>query len=101
MSFLDDLIAPQQFNEHVSQGILGQIENLIWHSSLDEKEKARKMKEMMSLGSDEEAFKMVRFLSDFQPIPGHHRAAITQYEIVEATRRAVQLDDFKEEKRKK
>lgn len=96
MDFLDELISGQNFNEHVDQGLIGQIENLIWHSSLDEKSKARKMKEMLKLETVEGAMKMINFLKDFQPIPGHHRTAITQYEIVDATRRAVEMDDFKE-----
>lgn len=96
MSFLDDLISPQQFNENVDQGILGKIEWLIWHSSLDEKDKARKMKEMMKLESNEDAYKLVKFLEDFQPIVGIHRAPMTQYESVQATRERVDRENFKE-----
>jgi hypothetical protein len=96
MSFLDELISDQQFNENVDQGLLGQIEVLIWHSSLDEKQKAKKMKEMLRLESIEGAMKMITFLKEFQPIVGLHRAPMTQYESVEATRLRVDRENFKE-----
>lgn len=96
MSFLDDLISEQQFNPNVDQGILGQIENLIWHSSLDEREKARMIKKMLNLESVSDAMRMLEFLKDFQPIPGIHRTPITQYEIVQATRERVERENFKE-----
>lgn len=96
MSFLDDLISDQQFNENVDQGLLGRIEWLIWHSSLDEKQKARKMKEMLKLESNDDAYNLVNFLQDFQPIVGAHRAPMTQYESVAATRERVDRENFKE-----
>lgn len=96
MDFLDELISPQQFNQHVDQGLIGQIETLIWYSSLDDVAKARMMKRMLKLESIEGAMNMITYLKELQPIPGFHRTAITQYEIVEATRRAVDMDDFKE-----
>jgi hypothetical protein len=99
MSFLDELISDQQFNENVDQGLLGQIEVLIWHSSLDEKQKAKKMKEMLRLESIEGAMKMITFLKEFQPIVGLHRAPMTQYESVEATRLRVDRENFKERRK--
>lgn len=96
MSFLDDLVSEYQVNRDLDQGVLARIETLIWYSSLDEKQKAKEVKKMLQLESMEEAYKMVKFLEDFQPVPGRDRIAITQYEIVEATRRRVELDDFKE-----
>lgn len=99
MDFLDELISDQQFNTNVDQGLLARIEMLIWYSSMDEKEKAREIKKMLRLGSIEDAYKMIGFLQDFQPIVGIHRAPMTQYESVEATRRSVELDDFKERKK--
>lgn len=92
MSFLDDLIKPND----IDQGVLGKIETLIWYSSLDEKQKATEMKKMLRLETLEEAYKMVNFLQDFQPVPGQDRIASTQYEIVEATRRRVERENFKE-----
>lgn len=99
--FLDDLVSDQQFNENVDQGLLGRIENLIWHSSLGEKEKSREMKRMLKLESTEDAIRMLKFLEDFQPVIGIHRAPMTQYEAVQATRERADLDDFKEQTRKK
>ncbi len=92
MSFLDDLIKPND----IDQGVLGKIETLIWYSSLDEKQKAIEMKKMLRLETLEEAYKMVNVLQDFQPIPGQDRIASTQYEIVEALRRRVERENFKE-----
>ena len=100
MSFLDDLISDQQFNPNVDQGLLAKIETLIWFSSMDEKQKAKEMKKMLRLESIEEAYRMVTFLQDFQPIVGIHRAPMTQYESVEATRIRVDIENFKEWKRK-
>jgi len=99
MSFLDELISDQQFNENVDQGLLGKIETLIWYSSLDDKQKAREIKKMLRLESMEDAYKMVNFLSDFQPIIGVHRAPMTQYEVVQATRERVERENFKERKK--
>lgn len=99
MSFLDELVGDEQFNENVDQGLLGKIETLIWYSSLDDKQKAKEMKRMLRLESMEDAYKMVNFLSDFQPIVGLDRIPITQYEIVEATRRRVEIENFKERKK--
>lgn len=96
MSFLDDLVSEYQVNRDLDQGVLARIETLIWYSSLDEKQKAKEVKKMLQLESMEEAYKMVKFLEDFQPVPGRDRIAITQYEIVEATRRKVEYEDFKE-----
>lgn len=96
MSFLDDLVSEYQVNRDLDQGVLARIETLIWYSSLDEKQKAKEVKKMLQLESMEEAYKMVNFLQDFQPVPGRDRIAITQYEIVEATRRKVDYEDFKE-----
>lgn len=96
MSFLDELISDHQFNENVDQGLLGQIEVLIWHSSLDDNQKARKMKEMLRLESIQDAMMMINFLKEFQPIVGFHRAPMTQYESVEATRLRVDRENFKE-----
>lgn len=96
MSFLDELVSDEQFNKDVDQGLLGRIEWLIWHSSLDDKQKAREMKKMLRLESMEDGYRMVNFLSDFQPIVGVHRTPITQYEIVQATRERVERENFKE-----
>lgn len=96
MSFLDDLISDEQYNPNVDQGILAQIEILIWHSSMDEKEKAREMKRMLKLESIQDAMMMINFLKEFQPIVGFHRAPMTQYESVEATRLRVDRENFKE-----
>lgn len=98
MDFLDELISDQQFNENVDQGILAQIEILIWYSSLDENIKAKKIKEMLKLESVEDAMKMINFLKEFQPIVGLERIPITQYEIVKATRERADRDDFTERK---
>lgn len=99
MDFLDQLISDQQFNEDVDQSLLAQIENLIWYSSLDDKEKARKMRAMLKLESTEDAMKMVLFLKEFQPIVGIHRVPITQYEIVETVRLKADIDDFYDRKK--
>lgn len=97
MDFLDELISDDQFSSSViDQGLLGRIEVLIWHSSLDENQKARKLKEMLKLQSNDDAYKMLAFLQDFQPIIGIHRAPMTQYESVEATRIRVDIENFKE-----
>lgn len=96
MSFLDDLVSEYQVNRDLDQGVLARIETLIWYSSLDEKQKAKELRKMLQLESMEEAYKMVKFLEDFQPVPGQDRIASTQYEIVEATRRRVEREDFKE-----
>jgi hypothetical protein len=96
VSFLDDLIDEHQFNQHVNQGLMARIEMLIWYSSLDEREKARLIKQMLKLESEEEAWKLIKKLEEYQPVPGRDRVAITQYEIVEATRRRVELENFKE-----
>lgn len=97
--FLDDLISDQQFNENVDQGIMGRIEWLIWQSSLNDQEKSREMKRMLKLESMEAAYKIVKFLEDFQPIVGVHRAPVTQYESVQATRERADREDFKERKK--
>lgn len=97
--FLDDLVSDQQFNDNVDQGLLGKIEWLIWQSSMSEQEKSREMKRMLRLESMEAAYKMVKFLEDFQPVVGLHRAPMTQYECVQATRLRADRDDFKERKR--
>lgn len=96
MDFLDELISDQQFNEFVDYSTQTLIESLIWNSSLDEVEKFKLMKQMVNLKSNEEAQGMIQRLQDCQPIPGYHRTAVTVYEIVAATRRAVELDNFKE-----
>jgi len=96
MSFLDDLISVNSFNANIDEGLIGRIEMLIWYSSLDEKEKSRQMKAMLKLESEEEAWKLIKKLEEYQPVPGRDRTAITQYEIVEATRRRVELENFKE-----
>lgn len=97
--FLDDLVKDEQFNENVDQGLLGKIEWLIWHSSLSDQDKARQMKRMLNLESMEDAYRMVKFLDDFQPVPGIDRAPMTQYEVVQATRERADRDDFKERKK--
>lgn len=97
--FLDELVSNEQFNENVDQGLLGKIEWLIWQSSMSDQEKSREMKRMLRLESMEGAYRMVKFLEDFQPIVGVHRAPVTQYESVEATRRRADYDDFKERKK--
>lgn len=99
MSFLDDLVSDEQYNPNVDQGLLGKIEWLIWQSSMSEQEKSREMKRMLNLESMEAAYQMVKFLQDFQPIVGLHRAPMTQYEVVEATRLRADRDDFKERKK--
>lgn len=96
MSFLDDLISDQQFNEFIDQGTLAHIENLIWHSSLDEKQKHRLEKRMLSLETQEGVNEMINYLMQCQPIVGIHRAPMTQYESVAATRYRVELENFKE-----
>lgn len=97
--FLDDLVSDEQYNPNVDQGLLGKIEVLIWHSSLTDQEKSREMKRMLNLESMDDAYRMVKFLQDFQPILGIHRAPMTQYEVVEATRLRADYDDFKERKK--
>lgn len=97
--FLDELASDEQYNPNVDQGLLGKIEWLIWQSSMSDQEKHREMKRMLRLESMEDAVKMVTFLQDFQPVIGIHRAPMTQYEAVEATRRRADYDDFKERKR--
>jgi hypothetical protein len=97
--FLDELASDQQFNENVDQGLLARIETLIWYSSMSDAEKHREMKRMLRLESIEDAMRMVKFLEDFQPVPPHDRAAVTQYEIVKATRERADYDDFKERKK--
>lgn len=99
MSFLDDIISVNQFNANIDEGLIGRLENLIWHSSLDEKEKAKQMRYILKMETVEEAYALIKKLEEYQPVPGRDRTAITQYEIVEATRRAVELDDFKERKK--
>lgn len=96
MDFLDELISGQNFNENVDQDLLGKIETLIWHSSLDDIQKSKKMKEMLRLESTQDAMKMIAFLKDFQPIVGFHRAPMTQYESVEALRLRIERENFKE-----
>lgn len=98
--FLDDLASDQQFNENVDQGLLGRIESLIWYSSMSDGEKSREMKRMLKLESMEDAYKMLNFLNEFQPVPGRDRTAITQYEIVQATRERADRDDFTEQRKK-
>lgn len=97
--FLDDLVSDQQFNDNVDQWILGQIEMLIWQSSLDDIQKSKQTKKMLKLESMDEAFKMVGFLKEYQPNIGTHRAPMTAYETVQATRERADRDDFKERKR--
>jgi TRAP-type C4-dicarboxylate transport system substrate-binding protein len=97
--FLDELVSDQQFNENVDQGTMGRIEVLIWHSSMSDIEKAREMRRMLKLESMEAAYRMVKFLQDFQPEIGFHRAPMTQYESVEATRIRADREDFKERKK--
>lgn len=98
MSFLDDLINSSSVNA-IDEGLIAQIENLIWFSSLDEREKARLMKRMMKLETIEGAMQMINYLKQSQPIVGLDRVPLTQYEIVEATRRRVEREDFKERKK--
>lgn len=98
MSFLDDLINSSSVNA-IDEGLIAQIENLIWFSSLDEREKARLMKRMMKLETIEGAMQMINYLEQSQPIVGLDRVPLTQYEIVEATRRRVEREDFKERKK--
>lgn len=97
--FLDELASDEQYNPNVDQGILGRIETLIWHSSLSDQEKSREMKRMLKLESVDDAMRMVKFLEDFQPVVGIHRAPMTQYESVRATRLRVEREDFKERKK--
>lgn len=96
MSFLDDLVSVNNFNANIDEGLIARIETLIWYSSLDEKEKARLLKQMLQFETDDEAWKLIKKLEEYQPVPGRDRIAITQYEIVEATRRRVELENFKE-----
>lgn len=96
MSFLDDLVSVNSFNANIDEGLIARIETLIWYSSLDEKEKARLLKQMLQFETDDEAWKLIKKLEEYQPVPGRDRIAITQYEIVEATRRRVELENFKE-----
>lgn len=97
--FLDELASDEQYNPNVDQGLLGKIEWLIWQSSMSDIEKHREMKRMLRLGSMEEAIRMVKFLEDFQPVIGIHRAPMTQYEAVQATRERADREDFKERKK--
>lgn len=97
--FLDELVSDEQYNDNVDQGLMGRIEGLIWHSSLNDIDKAKQMRKMLKLESMEDAYKMVKFLSDFQPILATERTAITQYEIVQATRERADREDFKERKK--
>lgn len=96
--FLDELGKEDQYHPDV-EGLLGKIETLIWHSSMSDQDKHREMKRMMKLESMEDAVQMVKFLQDFQPVIGIHRAPMTQYEVVEATRQRADYDDFKERKK--
>lgn len=99
MSFLDDLVSVNTFNANLDEGLIIKLESLIWNSSLDEKEKAKQMKHILQMDSTEEAYALIKKLEEYQPVPGRDRIAITQYEIVGATRRAVEMDDFKERKK--
>lgn len=94
--FLDELVSDEQFNKDVDQGTMGRIETLIWHSSMSDQEKSREMKRMLNLESMEAAYAMIKFLQDFQPEVGFHRAPMTVYESVEATTRRVERENFKE-----
>jgi len=98
MSFLDDLVNPNSYSENVEPGLFGQIEILLWNSSLDEKQKERMNKRMRSINSNEGARMMINELLPLQPIPGVHRTPITVYEIVEATKNRADLDDFQEKR---
>lgn len=97
--FLDELVSDEQYNKDVDQGTMGRIEWLIWQSSMSDQEKSREMKRMLNLESMEAAYAMIKFLQDFQPEVGFHRAPMTQYESVEATRIRADRDDFKERKK--
>ena len=94
MSFLDELITPVE--PDFDPRLLSQIDNLIWHSSLDEREKARLIKRMPRLETLEGAMQMINYLKQHQPIVGFHRAPMTQYEVVEAIRLRVERENFKE-----
>jgi hypothetical protein len=96
MSFLDDLINPDSYSENVEPGLFGRIEILIWNSSLDEKQKARMDKRMKALTTNDGAWRMINELMLLQPVPGVHRTPMTLYEIVEATTKRADLDDFQE-----
>lgn len=96
--FLDELIADEQFNPEVDQWILAHIEQLIWQASMTDEEKSRQTKRMLRLESMEDAFVMVKFLQDYQPKLGIHRAPMTQYEAVIATRERVDRENFRERK---
>lgn len=94
--FLDDLVSDEQFNENVDQGTMGHIEWLIWQASMTDEEKSRQTKRMLRLESMEDAFAMVKFLQDYQPKLGIHRAPMSQYECVIATRERVDRENFRE-----
>lgn len=99
MSFLDDQVADEQYNQNVDQGTMGRIETLIWQSSLNDVEKAREMTKMIRLESMEAAYAMIKFLQDFQPEVGFHRAPMTVYESVQATAERVERENFREWKK--
>lgn len=94
MSFLDDLISDDRFTENVDPGLITYIEQLIWNSSVDERQKVRLTNKLKRLQSNDDAMKMVTELKTSQAIIGLERIPITQYEIVEATRLRVERDDF-------
>lgn len=96
MSFLDELISEEKYSENIDPGLFTRIEQMIWNSSLDEVSKSRMNKRMLKINSMEGAMNMINDLKDSQPIVGLDRIAITQYEIVEATRRRVEIENFKE-----
>jgi hypothetical protein len=96
MSFLDELIADEKYSPNVAPELFTQIEGMIWKSSLDEKKKSRMTKRMEKLQNNTEAFVMIEELRECQPIIGLEQIPIAQYEIVEATRRRVEIENFKE-----
>lgn len=84
------------FDEPVDFGILAIIENMIWQSSLGEIEKESMSRKMNALKTKSDAFRMIDELKDSQPIVGVDRVAMTQYEIMKATKERADRDDFQE-----
>lgn len=84
------------FDEPVDFSMLAMIESLIWQSSLGEIEKESMSRRMNALKTKSDAFRMIDELKDSQPIVGVDRVAMTQYEIVKATKERADRDDFQE-----
>jgi len=88
------------FEEPVDFGMMTFVEGLIQNSTLNSEHKEKLFKEMAALESKTQAFKMIDYLKECQPIVGRDYTPHTVKEQGEAIRNAVDLDDFKERNRK-